>query len=67
MQLLIASSFYLFSGSPVGGSGLIQTFVRCSDPNIICDTKTVQQGEPQDVFLKVATIKYFSLYHRMSF
>ena len=40
-------------GSPVGGTGLIQTFVRCSDPNIICDTKTVQQGEPQDVFLKV--------------
>ncbi|XP_064153800.1 nephrocystin-4 isoform X2 [Anguilla rostrata] len=28
--------------------------VRCSDPNIICDTRRVAPDEPQDVFLKVA-------------
>ncbi|XP_078095293.1 nephrocystin-4 [Mustelus asterias] len=32
----------------------IQTHVRCSDCNIICETKKVAFNEPQDVFLKVA-------------
>ncbi|CAJ1055521.1 nephrocystin-4 [Xyrichtys novacula] len=27
--------------------------VRCSDPNIICQTRMLMPGEPQDVFLKV--------------
>ncbi|NXN12225.1 NPHP4 protein, partial [Indicator maculatus] len=31
-----------------------QLFVRCSDPNIICETKNMGPGEPQDIFLKVA-------------
>ncbi|XP_038677694.1 nephrocystin-4 isoform X3 [Scyliorhinus canicula] len=31
-----------------------QTHVRCSDFNIICETKKVALNEPQDVFLKVA-------------
>uniref|UniRef100_A0A8C9WBA9 Nephrocystin 4 n=1 Tax=Scleropages formosus TaxID=113540 RepID=A0A8C9WBA9_SCLFO len=42
-------------GSTVGGTGREQRIhVRCSDPNVICDTKSVDPGEPQDVFLKVA-------------
>ncbi|XP_078414346.1 nephrocystin-4 isoform X3 [Cetorhinus maximus] len=31
-----------------------QTHVRCSDFNIICETKKMALNEPQDVFLKVA-------------
>ncbi|KAM3871709.1 nephrocystin-4-like [Diretmus argenteus] len=27
--------------------------VRCSDPNVICQTKMLAAGEPQDVYLKV--------------
>ncbi|XP_077405435.1 nephrocystin-4 isoform X2 [Vanacampus margaritifer] len=27
--------------------------VRCSDPNVICQTQTLVPGEPQDVYLKV--------------
>ncbi|KAL1021085.1 hypothetical protein UPYG_G00008570 [Umbra pygmaea] len=27
--------------------------VRCSDPNVICETKTLAPGEPEDVYLKV--------------
>ncbi|XP_026189192.1 nephrocystin-4 isoform X1 [Mastacembelus armatus] len=30
-----------------------QISVRCSDPNIICQTRTLVPGEPQDVYLKV--------------
>ncbi|XP_029012170.1 nephrocystin-4 isoform X3 [Betta splendens] len=30
-----------------------RVFVRCSDPNIICQTRKLVPGEPQDVFLKV--------------
>ncbi|XP_015192646.2 nephrocystin-4 isoform X1 [Lepisosteus oculatus] len=42
-------------GLTVGGQGgEPQVYVRCSDPNIICDTKKMAPGEPQDVFLKVA-------------
>ncbi|XP_037599472.1 nephrocystin-4 isoform X10 [Cebus imitator] len=29
--------------------------VRCSDPNVICETQHVGPGEPRDVFLKVAS------------
>ncbi|XP_076132614.1 nephrocystin-4 [Alosa pseudoharengus] len=28
--------------------------VRCTDPNVICDTRAVAPGEPQDVYVKVA-------------
>ncbi|XP_048873237.1 nephrocystin-4 isoform X2 [Brienomyrus brachyistius] len=28
--------------------------VRCSDPNVICDTKNMSAVEPQDVYLKVS-------------
>ncbi|XP_052081503.1 nephrocystin-4-like isoform X3 [Mytilus californianus] len=41
-------------GVPVGGRGLNQLFVRCSDPNIITECKATQPGEPLDVYLKVA-------------
>ncbi|XP_063001423.1 nephrocystin-4 [Elgaria multicarinata webbii] len=42
-------------GAPVGEpGGEPEMFVRCSDPNIICETKKMGPGEPQDVFLKVA-------------
>ncbi|XP_041655501.1 nephrocystin-4 [Cheilinus undulatus] len=37
-------------GEPEGGS---QISVRCSDPNIICQTRMLVPGEPQDVYLKV--------------
>ncbi|XP_034151686.1 nephrocystin-4 isoform X2 [Esox lucius] len=30
-----------------------QISVRCSDPNVICETKKLAAGEPQDVYLKV--------------
>ncbi|XP_070560469.1 nephrocystin-4-like isoform X2 [Ptychodera flava] len=46
--------FQSIPGAPVGGPGLQGLFVRCSDDNVICETKRVAPGEPQDVFLKVA-------------
>lgn len=51
-----------FLGAPVGGRGLSQLFVRCSDPNIISECKATQPGEPLDVFLKVNKITS-QLYH----
>ncbi|OXB78109.1 UNVERIFIED_CONTAM: hypothetical protein H355_007251 [Colinus virginianus] len=43
------------SGTPVGmPGGQPEVYVRCSDPNVICETKNLGPGEPQDVFLKVA-------------
>ncbi|KAJ8780661.1 hypothetical protein J1605_000704 [Eschrichtius robustus] len=30
-------------------------YVRCSDPNVICETQNMGPGEPRDVFLKVAS------------
>ncbi|KAM9299299.1 LOW QUALITY PROTEIN: nephrocystin-4 [Gastrophryne carolinensis] len=47
--------WYSLPGAPVGTPGVEpELFVRCSDPNVICDTKKLGYGEPQDVFLKVA-------------
>ncbi|KAG8568686.1 hypothetical protein GDO81_014109 [Engystomops pustulosus] len=47
--------WYTLPGAPVGmPGGEPDLYVRCSDPNIICDTKKLGHGEPQDVFLKVA-------------
>ncbi|XP_068096595.1 nephrocystin-4 isoform X2 [Hyperolius riggenbachi] len=47
--------WYTLPGAPVGSPGLEpELYVRCSDPNVICDTKKLGPGEPQDVFLKVA-------------
>ncbi|XP_072022580.1 nephrocystin-4-like [Amphiura filiformis] len=45
--------FHSLPGTPAGGSALGELFVRCSDDNIICETKKVPPGEPQDVYLKV--------------
>ncbi|XP_025768341.1 LOW QUALITY PROTEIN: nephrocystin-4 [Puma concolor] len=43
-------------GAPVGRPGEEpQVHVRCSDPNVICETQNVGPGEPRDVFLKVAS------------
>ncbi|XP_054464915.1 nephrocystin-4 [Anoplopoma fimbria] len=40
---------------PTVGDSDVRTHisVRCSDPNIICQTRMLAQGEPQDVYLKV--------------
>ncbi|NXG46759.1 NPHP4 protein, partial [Psilopogon haemacephalus] len=47
--------WHTLPGAPVGmPGGEPQMFVRCSDPNIICETKNMGPGEPQDIFLKVA-------------
>ncbi|ELW68714.1 Nephrocystin-4 [Tupaia chinensis] len=43
-------------GAPVGMPGEDPPIhVRCSDPNVICETQNVGPGEPRDVFLKVAS------------
>ncbi|XP_008587641.1 PREDICTED: nephrocystin-4, partial [Galeopterus variegatus] len=43
-------------GAPVGMPGDDPpVHVRCSDPNVICETQNVGPGEPRDVFLKVAS------------
>ncbi|XP_061625296.1 nephrocystin-4 isoform X3 [Phyllopteryx taeniolatus] len=40
--------------SAVGGSDTkTHISVRCSDPNIICQTRMLKPGEPQDVYLKI--------------
>ncbi|XP_056400464.1 nephrocystin-4 [Hyla sarda] len=47
--------WYTLPGAPVGmPGGEPELYVRCSDPNVICDTQKFGLGEPQDVFLKVA-------------
>ncbi|NWW94413.1 NPHP4 protein, partial [Rhynochetos jubatus] len=47
--------WHTLPGAPVGmPGGEPEMFVRCSDPDIICETKAMGPGEPQDVFLKVA-------------
>ncbi|XP_060072495.1 nephrocystin-4-like isoform X2 [Ylistrum balloti] len=46
--------FQSLPGAPIGGPGLNQVFVRCSNSHVICDSKSTQPGEPTDVFLKVA-------------
>ncbi|KAL8198608.1 UNVERIFIED_CONTAM: Nephrocystin-4 [Gekko kuhli] len=47
--------WHTFPGAPAGvPGGEPETYVRCSDPNIICETKKMGPGEPQDIFLKVA-------------
>ncbi|KAK1159555.1 nephrocystin-4 isoform X1 [Acipenser oxyrinchus oxyrinchus] len=47
--------WHILPGTPVGvPSGESQIYVRCSDPNVICETKKMAPGEPQDVFLKLA-------------
>ena len=38
---------------PIGGSGQGQVYVRCSDINVICESRKVPAGEPHDVFIKV--------------
>ncbi|KAB1267992.1 Nephrocystin-4 [Camelus dromedarius] len=58
---LVAGSFdrwrrLLPEGAPVGMPGEEPpVHVRCSDPNVICETQNVGPGEPRDVFLKVAS------------
>uniref|UniRef100_G3X1V6 Nephrocystin 4 n=1 Tax=Sarcophilus harrisii TaxID=9305 RepID=G3X1V6_SARHA len=48
--------WHTLPGAPIGGmpGKEPQIYVRCSDPNVICETKKMGPGEPQDVFLKVA-------------
>ncbi|XP_058017326.1 nephrocystin-4 isoform X1 [Ahaetulla prasina] len=47
--------WHTLPGAPVGvPGGEPEMFVRCSDPNVICETKKMGPGEPQDIFLKVA-------------
>ncbi|KAF2979925.1 hypothetical protein EK904_013791 [Melospiza melodia maxima] len=48
-------AWHTLPGTPVGvPGGQPEMFVRCSDPDIICETKSLGPGEPQDIFLKVA-------------
>ncbi|XP_053136667.1 nephrocystin-4 isoform X2 [Hemicordylus capensis] len=48
-------AWHTLPGAPAGvPGGEPEVFVRCSDPNVICETKKMGPGEPQDVFLKVA-------------
>uniref|UniRef100_A0A8C6NEI2 Uncharacterized protein n=1 Tax=Melopsittacus undulatus TaxID=13146 RepID=A0A8C6NEI2_MELUD len=47
--------WHTLPGEPVALMvGEPEMYVRCSDPDIICETKTMGPGEPQDIFLKVA-------------
>ncbi|KAG8434249.1 hypothetical protein GDO86_012573 [Hymenochirus boettgeri] len=47
--------WYTLPGAPVGMSvGEPELQVRCSDPNVICDSKKMGCGEPHDVFIKVS-------------
>ncbi|CAH1775289.1 unnamed protein product [Owenia fusiformis] len=39
--------------APIAGE-MSQIFVRCSDPNVICETRMVPSGEPMDMSFKVA-------------
>ncbi|XP_026966194.1 nephrocystin-4 isoform X7 [Sagmatias obliquidens] len=47
------------AGSPRAPAGMPgedpPVYVRCSDPNVICETQNMGPREPQDVFLKVAS------------
>ncbi|XP_046554926.1 LOW QUALITY PROTEIN: nephrocystin-4-like [Haliotis rubra] len=36
----------------IGGSGVSKVYVRCSDTNVVCDSRATQPGEPHDVFVK---------------
>ncbi|XP_060057306.1 nephrocystin-4 isoform X2 [Erinaceus europaeus] len=48
--------WHTLPGAPVGKLGEDPpVHVRCSDPNVICETQNVGPGEPRDVFLKVAS------------
>uniref|UniRef100_A0A8C2Y1P7 Nephrocystin 4 n=1 Tax=Capra hircus TaxID=9925 RepID=A0A8C2Y1P7_CAPHI len=48
--------WHVLPGAPVGTTSEDPPLhVRCSDPNIICETQNVGPGEPRDVFLKVAS------------
>ncbi|NXE53112.1 NPHP4 protein, partial [Casuarius casuarius] len=47
--------WHTLPGAPAGmPGGEPEMYVRCSDPSVICETKHMGPGEPQDVFLKVA-------------
>ncbi|NXA52003.1 NPHP4 protein, partial [Nothocercus julius] len=47
--------WHTLPGAPAGmPGGEPEMYVRCSDPDVICETKHMGPGEPQDVFLKVA-------------
>ncbi|XP_072587222.1 nephrocystin-4 isoform X10 [Vulpes vulpes] len=48
--------WHTLPGAPVGRPGEEPpVHVRCSDPNVICETQNVGPREPRDVFLKVAS------------
>ncbi|XP_017650903.1 nephrocystin-4 isoform X3 [Nannospalax galili] len=48
--------WHTLPGAPVGLPGDdLPVYVRCSDPNVICEAQNVGPGEPRDVFLKVAS------------
>uniref|UniRef100_A0A8C9JWG9 Nephrocystin 4 n=1 Tax=Panthera tigris altaica TaxID=74533 RepID=A0A8C9JWG9_PANTA len=52
----VPAGMWALGGAPVGRPGEEpQVHVRCSDPNVICETQNVGPGEPRDVFLKVAS------------
>ncbi|XP_066296453.1 nephrocystin-4-like isoform X4 [Branchiostoma lanceolatum] len=46
--------YHQLQGAVVTAGGFTSVTANCSDPNVICETRKVKAGEPQDVFLKVA-------------
>ncbi|XP_014785459.1 nephrocystin-4 isoform X1 [Octopus bimaculoides] len=49
-------SYHTLPGVPVDATGQPQqVFVRCSDPNVICNCEDKQPGEPIEIFIKVST------------
>ncbi|XP_078696197.1 nephrocystin-4-like isoform X1 [Branchiostoma floridae x Branchiostoma belcheri] len=46
--------YHQLQGAVVTAGGFTSVSACCSDPNVICETRKVKAGEPQDVFLKVA-------------
>ncbi|XP_078617317.1 nephrocystin-4-like isoform X2 [Branchiostoma floridae x Branchiostoma japonicum] len=46
--------YHQLQGAVVTAGGFTSVSASCSDPNVICETRKVKAGEPQDVFLKVA-------------
>ena len=61
-RVLAAHSTALLSGDVrIDGTsfdqGTSQLYVRCSDPNVVCESRPVTVGEPHDIFIKVGINK----------
>ena len=55
--ILMTTTLVPSTGMPIpvtDSAGLRQIYIRCSDPNVICSSRSVGAGEPHDIFLKVS-------------